>query len=457
MAGYEVKQGNIFGRIGSGIGTGLAESLPKEMERGRMAEGLAQLEKRAGNQTPFQNYTQALTIPGVTPDVAQNLDAYLRQQQKRESKPISTPISQPVSQSNIAPNAQSGTGQKQGQPETKITINQPEGQKVTKEVKPGQAATLTQPQNVTRGPRPSMTYGQQEQRAYDIAQADPARFPNGLTDALPIVQQELLNEQAIWDANKNVRNVDKQLESDFDNSYSTIFNRGLQKEGNQTYQSLPGEIQNTFKRIGLNKIADGQTPEQAAADTASEALEFAKRRDLMATYGSNVGQASEETVKALKQLRDDYAKYDALPIFVSDMKNLNDLGDHLASTIGYPLSSAENKAIPEQSSIYKHHNWQQSLAKKIADNLTPEDSLFTIGLDLHDKGYDDQAIMDDVISNLETRRSILTDNQKNELGKYYGLDYTLGDIIFSHLSEPFGKKGKVSAKEKSRIYFWGKR
>ena len=59
---YTVKQPNIFGRIGSGIGQGLAETLPKEMERGRLSQGLQQFEKESGNLKPVQQYTRLAEI-----------------------------------------------------------------------------------------------------------------------------------------------------------------------------------------------------------------------------------------------------------------------------------------------------------------------------------------------------------------------------------------------------------
>jgi len=67
---YQVKQGNIFGRLGSGIGQGLAEQLPKEIERSRLAQGLEDLSQQQG-LSPTQKFAKLAAIPGVTPQMIQ--------------------------------------------------------------------------------------------------------------------------------------------------------------------------------------------------------------------------------------------------------------------------------------------------------------------------------------------------------------------------------------------------
>ena len=79
-----VKQGDIFGRIGTGIGKGLSEQLPKEIERGRLASGLEKLGKQEG-LTPFQQFSALASIPGVTPQMIQSGTDLLRQQARGQA------------------------------------------------------------------------------------------------------------------------------------------------------------------------------------------------------------------------------------------------------------------------------------------------------------------------------------------------------------------------------------
>jgi len=79
MAGQKIKQGNIFGRIGTGFGQGLAEQLPKEVERSRLAYGLEKLANQK-DLTPFQQFAGLVSQPGSTPQIVQSGTELLRQQ-----------------------------------------------------------------------------------------------------------------------------------------------------------------------------------------------------------------------------------------------------------------------------------------------------------------------------------------------------------------------------------------
>ncbi|MEN6512263.1 MAG: hypothetical protein ABFD00_10605 [Chloroherpetonaceae bacterium] len=74
-----IKPASIFGRLGTGIGQGITESAPKEIERGRLAQGLQQLSQQRG-LTPFQQYAGLASLPGVTPQILQGGSELLRQQ-----------------------------------------------------------------------------------------------------------------------------------------------------------------------------------------------------------------------------------------------------------------------------------------------------------------------------------------------------------------------------------------
>lgn len=75
-----IKQGDIFGRVGSGLGKGLAEQLPKEIERGRLQQGLSQFEKDASNLSPMQQIARLSAIPGITPQTIQSMAELARYQ-----------------------------------------------------------------------------------------------------------------------------------------------------------------------------------------------------------------------------------------------------------------------------------------------------------------------------------------------------------------------------------------
>ncbi len=84
MAQY-IKQGNIFGRIGSGIGKGLAQQLPEEITRGRLAAGLKNFEAEHQDLNPMQQIARLAAIPGMTPQVVQSMTELARMNNQRNA------------------------------------------------------------------------------------------------------------------------------------------------------------------------------------------------------------------------------------------------------------------------------------------------------------------------------------------------------------------------------------
>ena len=95
-----IPQANIFGRIGTGIGQGLGEQIPKEIERARLAAGLKQLGEQK-DQTPFQQFSALASIPGVTPQMIESGSKLLRESARGqalalENQPKPSPFTQEV-------------------------------------------------------------------------------------------------------------------------------------------------------------------------------------------------------------------------------------------------------------------------------------------------------------------------------------------------------------------------
>ena len=159
-----IPQPSIFGRLGSGIGKGLGEALPKEMERGRLASGLKDLGEQKG-KTPFQQFAGLASTPGITPQMIQSGSELLRQQAYLDSL---------KNQYEGQEGAKSGN---QGYMPTQQDLTQP--------VK-GEIPTLATPEDTTQSYKSYIPPTENEERrdAYENFRANPARYNNDFNNSL---------------------------------------------------------------------------------------------------------------------------------------------------------------------------------------------------------------------------------------------------------------------------------
>ncbi len=246
---YTVKQPNIFGRIGSGIGKGLAEQLPKEIERGRLAEGLQQFEKDAGNLSPLQQAARLFAIPGLTPQMAQALPELSRQQQIRDAYSKTKPS-----------NAQAGGISSQGN----MPRNIPQAQEKFQSGGISSQGNQTIPSNLARKQEsisnppaaaenplaekfiPPNPWNQQRQEesineAFDRGIARTFEEANAYAN-----QQREIYERAPEEYRKQLdykKSIDNEVDKLFDDQLSTR----LQKAGPETFKDISGDLQLNIK------------------------------------------------------------------------------------------------------------------------------------------------------------------------------------------------------------------
>src|ERR1051326_5431723 len=79
------QQGSPIGRLGKGIGKGLADQIPKEIDRYRLTSGLEKFAAESKGKTPFQQAVDFYKIPGATAEMGYTLFPLLQQEAKREA------------------------------------------------------------------------------------------------------------------------------------------------------------------------------------------------------------------------------------------------------------------------------------------------------------------------------------------------------------------------------------
>lgn len=231
----KIKQGNIFGRLGSGIGQGLAEQIPKEIERSRFSSGLENLSKQKG-LTPQEFFTKGLAIPGAMdrPSVVQALADLSRQQT------MSNLFSEKEARGKLyAPSAQDFSGQQEFQE------NYP-------------SVTTEEGVNATIKPFIPPTFEKQVQESRDLMKKNPGLDFN---TALQSIQNKYAQEEKINQAQINKRNLEQDVqtrtENELKNEISTLVG------GDSS--SIPGEIISNLQNEAIDAVRTGKMTEKQAA------------------------------------------------------------------------------------------------------------------------------------------------------------------------------------------------
>lgn len=471
----QIKQGNIFGRVGSGVGRGLSETLPQEMNRGRLSEGLKRLEGQS--LSPIQQYA-SLIQSGANPEQISQILPYLRGSaiangptggqsglaSQRSGQPmqgggISTRSRADSFQNYINQSQgggipgqpmQGGGGGVQGQPQQN-GMAPGKGQPTIAEATPQQAVRTPinrpSPEQIDAGARQLMRddpalYGDN----YPAAREESARRLN----YAPAQHEELINTSARQEA----------AQKKFDEN----FNQQVAREVNTN--QLDPEVNNKVRlKSEVDMLKNGKSEQEAVREGAKKVKELNKA---LTTLKNDLGgrgffeKPSPQLGKDVAKLRPIFAENDALEQFRNEQKLAFDIGDHLSSAqTYYPNKEAEKILNSGEKDTKK-------LAAKLIDTINDESSLWTIGLQAHNAGIDDQQLVEDI--NELGQNGIIKDyppRLANEAAAYYPVEdpLTLGDqlwITFGGLGIPginlfknyiTGKKEKVGPVERLKRQF----
>jgi hypothetical protein len=415
---YTVKQPNIFGRIGTGIGKGLAESLPKEMDRGRLSAGLQQFEKESENLNPLQQYTRLAAIPGITPQMIQALPEVLKQQNQakaliEQGNSSNTPPPFPVQQQTL-----------ENQPSSGLTT------------RPGLEATR-------KGYIPP-TYQQTLARAGELYKSNPQLYSNDPQKAIAAAQQEASQEQAINQAYQQQR----QGEQNIQNSVQS----NLQSQAGLLKATVPPNVYSDIEQRAVKSVlpieegGEGLTDQEAKVKYGNE-LDKRSRAysNLRALGGWTIPfQKTSEVLRNLKSSRKTFKENDDLRNFADTLVTENGLSNSKAYYLAYPNSDIPelNKTLSkipdvnpkmtlredifERKHAYNQDAILHQISPKLAKDMGKEGSPLSVAEELQGKGYDPSIFLNYLDENRE--KLDLTPRQVDELAKPRNFFPTLNDI-----------------------------
>lgn len=382
MAQY-VKQGNIFGRVGSAIGKGLAEQIPKEVERNRLRSGLDELSQKK-NLTPFQQLGELATLPGVTPQLIESGSKLLKHQQTREGFRNSGQGKEMPSRTqgqsikdiefaggkNQSPR-QSGREIPSGEPQ--INPENPLGDKFTPAV-PWSPQQRDSDINRVWDQHPEYTF----QEAAQVSSDNEKRYL-----AAPQAYQAQQNyREGVQDK------VNKEIESQ-------LLNKLQKTTMPEVWKDLTGESKNRIDRGIANELA--MNPNASVKDVVNtwtdKALENAKAKTSLDTvakrdFYDKVTKKSD-TLKKLQGASKSFKDFGNSEEYEDILKKSFDLSPQGAASVAYPPSSTASKWLGSVKPSNADDYYQNSIkyAAQVANGnvLGRDDSVLSLAKNIKER------------------------------------------------------------------------
>lgn len=419
----KISQGNIFGRLGSGIGQGLAEQIPKEIEQYQLKSGLKDFSENSQGLDPMQQLAKIASVRGVTPQMIQSFSELAKQQAKGNSlDQQKAPIEDRFA----------------GISESKASPDMPKTPSLTK----AEHLEILQKGNVPP------TKEEEYQFAGSEFKKNPAKFNGNPEEALQYARDHFQRQQdqfnAIEAQDKRLKDIEKNLES------------RLQSHSNKLKAKVPANLYSKIEDKAINSLkpksegGEGLT-EQDAMKTYGKELDAASR-----DYGSLqsldlglFGQSSDKTLRSIKNLQKDARKRGDTENMADTMVAENGTSPMFSYAIFEPVADVPKlsqalKTLPAMRSADvsvgtpygKRMNKEKTLeiAKKLAPMLkdNEEASPLSVAYELKKKGYDADAWLEYLTNNRKDLN--LKENQVRQLEKTESTFPSLEDWWLSSFS-----------------------
>lgn len=384
---YSVSPGNFAGRIGSGLGQGISEQIPKETERYRLSQDLGNLSRESKNLTPFEQYARLAVAAGNRPDIIQGGADILRQEAKKSRLP------QFANKDNQ-------------KPENKPPENQ------FPQTIPNQKREIT-PINVEQSllePNLPPTEQQITNKANELYQENPNAF---------LTAEEYTNKaknllQSEYDQNEALRNQSKindatktAIESEFDKETSNL---GVD------FKEKYGDLRQKILNDAYDDVANGsKTKAKAAKDASQKLRNIGKDLNTIKELGAERLPNANEQLKSLDELQKKFHDLGEDELFYNELQSKMGFTKPYAQYKAHPYTSGYSKYLNSLKNLPatkiftgKHKNVDnKKIAKNLIDNLSIDDSIQAGLLKLGEKNYDKSAILDQI--------RILNDQKKIQL------------------------------------------
>lgn len=417
---FQVSPGSTAGRIGEGLGKGLAESIPKEAAQYRLSQGLKNFSKEAANLNPLEAATKLFSIPGVTPQMVQTLPQLLQQQQLAQSLGRAEQVPEfptlPVKEENV----------------------------------PTSGLTTREAQEALRKGFKRKTPQQIDARAAELYNSNPARFKNNPELAIQYAQQEAATDEAAYQDLLNKRAGEQKLQSGVQSNLQTQ----AQLLG---AKSIPGDVFSKIEQKSLKAVlpkeegGEGLTDEESKIKYGKELQDVARQYNDLRAVGNWTlpTQKPSEIMRNLKSIREKFKERDDLRNLADNYIADNGLSPSKAYYLAYPVSdtpelnkviskipdvnpvtSASKGYLETKQTDYNPDAILEQIMPTLLKKMGSEGSPLSVAEELSMKGYDPSRWLD----YLNQNRNKLTGEQADQLNKPQSFYPNLNDIWLFKLS-----------------------
>jgi hypothetical protein len=406
--------GSPWGRLGKGIGKGLSEQIPKEIEANRLSKAFQHME----GLTPTQQLTKLASIPGGLDKAAQYIPL-LQQGNQRNAFLKGGEGAQPREENPIQSNVQTGAAAPavlKGNREIPVADKENRGGLAS-------ASEITKFKNKALQP-PSQDEIDALARKYILG-----NLTQDVAQAKQLASQEL---------NQNLQSQERKLGA-VEKEIGQRMALDLQKGGLGNFEDVAGEIQKDLLDQGKYLVSGkGLTPEAAAQQISKVLRDLGKTANQTKTTGalSNLFTSSEEKTKNLKTQRKEFEKYGYGELFDDMAASAMGITQLQAASVLDPL---KNEAIEKSLSKFKDHkifSFEKEPIKlkekdldRIARDLKPSDNLFSIAEKMRGKDIDVNDFMTRISDLADEGKIALTDQQRRQTQKPVNNSF-LGDILY---------------------------
>jgi hypothetical protein len=427
---YSVSPGNIFGRIGTGIGKGLAETAPKEIERGRLTRGLQEFEKESGNLTPMQSLARLASIPGALdrPELVRQFGELARQQAR------SNALSNTINEENQ---------QRKSPFIPKEQISQPSSSNEIPSI------TTSRPVEETLENYIPKTYEQLIDRAGELFNKNPALYNNDANQAIEAANIEEQQRKSINEAYQTRKTNEEKIQDN-------IVNR-LRKHSENLNIKIPENIYSEIENKAIlatkpiKNGGKGLTEQQAMKEYGKE-LDAISRDyqsiNNIGSWGASLRKPSE-TLRTLSNLQQKFEKRNDTENFADTLGSTLQLSPMIQYAIAEPVSREKNinneiSKLPELSKLVGYRKGLSEIpqsevddktlkiSKNLSDKMTKKTSPLAIAYELKKKGYNPEIFLDYLLKN--RKKLNLSEQQGRQLDKPLNLTGTWNDWWLSSFS-----------------------